>query len=179
MHIKKQSSLFPQAGVTSHVSMVICRALRSRKMCSRGSLPSSSSPSPVLWQSTQSSGHALLSSSFQILSILTFESVLNVVRSQLVYQGPICTIPNPCLPSAGNTVFYPCTVPTQSICIYCQMFHQRLFSPIKEWLPYWWIPLGVDRGFCLTWSFSHSVPKKHTEVYINHKLVDLLAQASY
>ena len=35
----------------------------------------------------------------------------------------------------------------------------------------------VDRGFCPAWSCSHSVPKKHTEVYINYKLVDLVAQA--
>ena len=28
-------------------------------------------------------------------------------------------------------------------------------------------------------SCSHSVPEKHTEVYINYKLIALLAQASY
>ena len=33
----------------------------------------------------------------------------------------------------------------------------------------------VDRGFCPTRSCSQSVPKKYTEVYINHKLSGLLA----
>ena len=37
--------------------------------------------------------------------------------------------------------------------------------------------LSVDRGFCPVRSNSHLVPKKHTEVYINYKLVGLLAQA--
>ena len=37
----------------------------------------------------------------------------------------------------------------------------------------------VYRSFYPVWSHSHSVPRKHTDVYINHKLVGLLAQASY
>ena len=37
----------------------------------------------------------------------------------------------------------------------------------------------VDRGFCHAQSHSHSVPTKHTEAYINYKLVGLLAQAYY
>ena len=35
---------------------------------------------------------------------------------------------------------------------------------------------SVDRGFCLAWSHSYSVRKKHTEAYIDYKLVGLLAQ---
>ena len=38
---------------------------------------------------------------------------------------------------------------------------------------------SVDRGFCLTGSHSRSVPKKHTEAYINYKQVSLLFQASF
>ena len=38
---------------------------------------------------------------------------------------------------------------------------------------------AVDPGFCPTRSFSCSVPRKHTEVYINYKLTGLVAQASY
>lgn len=37
----------------------------------------------------------------------------------------------------------------------------------------------VDRGFCPSRSPSCSAPKKYTEAFINHKLIDLLAQASY
>ena len=37
----------------------------------------------------------------------------------------------------------------------------------------------VDRGFCPAQSCRRSVPKKHTEAYINYKLFDLLAQAYY
>ena len=36
-----------------------------------------------------------------------------------------------------------------------------------------------DRGFCLPQSYSCSVPKKHTELYINYELVGLFSQASY
>ena len=39
--------------------------------------------------------------------------------------------------------------------------------------------LFVDRSFCPTWYHSGSVPKKHTEVYINYKLFVLLAQDYY
>ena len=37
----------------------------------------------------------------------------------------------------------------------------------------------VDRGFSLAWFHSCSVPKKHTKIDINYKLVGLLVQASY
>ena len=42
----------------------------------------------------------------------------------------------------------------------------------------WQLPC-VDRGFCPARPHSHSAPKKYTEVYINYKLVGLVAQASY
>lgn len=35
----------------------------------------------------------------------------------------------------------------------------------------WWT---VDESFCPIWSHSHSIPNKHTEAYINHKLFSLL-----
>lgn len=37
----------------------------------------------------------------------------------------------------------------------------------------------VDRGLCPTKFCSYSVPKKYIEVYVNHKLIGLLAQDSY
>lgn len=36
----------------------------------------------------------------------------------------------------------------------------------------------VDQLFCLTQSCSDSAPKKYTEVYINYKLIILLAHVS-
>lgn len=37
----------------------------------------------------------------------------------------------------------------------------------------------VEGRFCLTWSYSHLVPKKQTEAYINYEFFVLLAQAYY
>ena len=37
----------------------------------------------------------------------------------------------------------------------------------------------VDGSFCPAWFYSHSVPKKHKEAYINYKLFGLLAQGYY
>ena len=38
---------------------------------------------------------------------------------------------------------------------------------------------GVNRNLCPAWFCSCSVPTKHTEAYINHKLVDLSGQVYY
>ena len=37
------------------------------------------------------------------------------------------------------------------------------------------VSMTVDRGFCPAQSCSLSVPQKHTEVYINYNLVDLIS----
>ena len=48
--------------------------------------------------------------------------------------------------------------------------------PMLQWIA---LHLCIDRSFCPTRYCSHSVPKKHTETYINYKCFGLLAQAYY
>ena len=53
-----------------------------------------------------------------------------------------------------------------------------LFNIVLEVLTRAIRQLNVDWGFYPTRSHSCLVPNKHTEAYINYKLIDLLAQAS-